>query len=100
MSCGNLDSEVKIAKDILKYFLRNPAATDDLEGIARWRLLDEKVHQSLRETNRALDWLVKRGLLLAESRSVSGTLFRLNNEKRSEIESLLKNNTPESPGHS
>ena len=100
MSRGSLGSEVKIAKDILEYFLRNPAATDDLEGIAGWRLLDGKVHHSLRETNQALDWLVGKGLLLAESRSVSGTLFRLNNQKRREIESFLKNNCPESPGHS
>jgi hypothetical protein len=100
LSWGRLDSEVKTAKDILKYFLRHPAAADDLEGIARWRLLDEKVHQSLQETNQALEWLVEKGLLVAESHPVSGTLFRLNNQKRGEIENFLKSNCPESSGHS
>jgi hypothetical protein len=100
LSHRNQQSELVVAKDILKYFLRNPAAADDLEGIARWRLLDEKIHQSLEETNQALDWLVARGLLEVDSRSGSGTLFRLNARKRAEIERFLDEGPTEFPGKS
>ena len=79
-----------VAKEILKYFLRNPAATDTLEGVARWRLLDEKVQRSIQETTQALEWLVEKGMLVAESRKISGTLFRLNTRKRGEIDHFLK----------
>ena len=39
-----------IAKEILSYFLRNPQAADNLEGVARWRLLEQTVHRSVEET--------------------------------------------------
>lgn len=95
MACKSQQSETRVARDILRYFLRNPEAADDLEGIARWRLLEEKVHQSLLETGRALDWLLEKSLLVAETNAGSGTLFRLNKSKKGEIEDLLEASEPE-----
>jgi hypothetical protein len=54
----------KQAKEVLSYFLRNPQAADTLEGVARWRLLDEPVHRSVEEINQALEWLVAQGFLV------------------------------------
>jgi len=48
---------------VLRYFVRNPQAADTLEGIARWRLLEEAVQRTTEETGEALAWLVAAGLL-------------------------------------
>lgn len=76
-------------KDVLRYFLRNPQAADNLEGGARWRLLNETIHRSLEETSRALDWLLAQGLLVEVATPGSGRAFRLNQEKRADAESFL-----------
>ena len=70
-----------IAKDILSYFLDNPQAADDLEGVARWRLLRQAIHRDVEETSRALDWLVQRGLLTRISKAGSA-IFHLGAEQR------------------
>ncbi len=79
-----------MAKEIVSYFLRNPSAADTLEGIARWRLLDERIHQSVRMTEAALRSLVKAGLLLAERTKSAGIIYHLNRNKRNEAENFLK----------
>lgn len=78
-----------IAKDILSYFLRNPQAADDLEGVARWRLLNQTVHRDVEETSQALDWLVQHGFLGRVSRAGSGTIFRLLPEHRVAAEEFV-----------
>jgi hypothetical protein len=80
----------KVVTQILHYFRTNPAATDTLEGIARWRLLEEQIQRSLQETQLALEWLVEKGFLLEESRVSSGKLYRLNPDKSADIASFLK----------
>jgi hypothetical protein len=70
-----------IAKDILGYFLDNPQAADDLEGVARWRLLRQSIHRDVEETGQALDWLVQQGLLTRVSKAGSA-IFRLGAEQR------------------
>jgi hypothetical protein len=75
--------ERSVAKLIAAYFLRNPQAADTLEGIARWRLLDEQIHQSVRTTTEAVQLLVKMGLLVAERSGPAGVLYRLNESRRS-----------------
>jgi DNA-binding PadR family transcriptional regulator len=63
-------------KQILNYFLRNSKAADTLEGIARWRLLEEQVHRSFQQTESALAWLVEQGFLEVETVG-SRRIFRL-----------------------
>jgi hypothetical protein len=77
-----------VAKEILNYFMRHPKAADSLEGIAEWRILDEKVRRSLEDTGEALDWLVRKGFLQEEER-LSRPIFRLNSEKLAEVERFL-----------
>ena len=66
------------AKEVLKYFLRHPQAADTLEGVARWRLLEERVHRNVEDTYQALTWLVAEGFLSEESVRGSEAIFRLN----------------------
>lgn len=82
------------AKDILRYFLRNPQAADSLEGMARWRMMEERVHRSVEEADRALGWLVAEGFLLKEFAEGSDSIFRLNTDKVAEAERFLAERRP------
>lgn len=84
---GHVDRD--IARDVLSYFLRNPHAADDLEGVARWRLLNQTVHRGVEETSLALDWLVEHGFLGRVSRAETGAIFSLRPEHRSEAEAFV-----------
>jgi len=76
-------------KDVLGYFLRNPHAADSLEGVARWRVRQEYIHNSVDEISEALDWLVGRGFLLEDSSRVAAPIYRLNVESTVEAARLL-----------
>lgn len=78
------------AREILSYFLRNPAAADSLEGIARWRLMEQAIHRTIVETEDALDWLVEQGYLIEVAHQGSRPLFHLNPEKEQAAGALLK----------
>ncbi len=86
----------EVAREILSYFLRNPRAVDSFEGVARWRLLDERIHRSLEETKQALWWLVTQGFLVEESTPLAGQIFRLNQKKRADATRFLM--SPEGSG--
>lgn len=78
------DPERERAKEILSYFVRNPRAADSIEGVARWRLLDQTIHRTVDETRQAIEWLVAEGFL-SESKTVgSGTIFNLNPERQAQ----------------
>jgi len=77
------------AKKILGYFVRNPGAADTYDGIVRWRLLEEAIHQTTAETSEALSWLVATGFLDEVPVSGSAPVFRLNAERRREAEDFL-----------
>ena len=80
----------EVSKEILSYFLRAPNVVDTFTGIARWRLLEEVVDRNVATTDLALDWLIKQGFLIEETIVGSPNVFRLNPEKRSEAERLVK----------
>lgn len=83
-------TEREVPKEILSYFLRHPEAADDLEGVARWRLLNELIDRSVEETREALEWLVERGFLMKMSRTGTGTIYRLNKQERLAAKGFLK----------
>ncbi len=62
----------------LSYFVRNPEAADSLEGVARWRLLDEVIRRKLDETEAALIWLAAQGFLMSSAASRGTRTFRIN----------------------
>jgi hypothetical protein len=82
--------EAQIVKQVLGYFMRNPEAADDLEGVARWRLLDEAVHRTVDETERAIVWLVRSGFLVETDTAGGGRVFHINEARRDEAENFLK----------
>ena len=82
-------SAKQIAGDILGYFLRSPEAADNLEGVARWRLLREAIHRSIEETSQGLEWLVRQGVLLKLATPGSEPVFCLNQAKKAQAEALL-----------
>jgi hypothetical protein len=70
--------------------VKNPGTVDTVEGLARWRLLEDLVQRRVDETGEALRWLVEQGFL----ETVSGrpgvpTLYRLNAERTVEAKRLI-----------
>ena len=78
-----------VARQILGYFVRNPNTVDTLDGIARWRLLEAMVRQSVEDTAKGVQVLVQQGFLDEEEVPGMAPLFRLNPEKREEAEKAL-----------
>jgi len=77
-------------RKILRYFVRNPEASDTFEGIVRWRLMEEAVHRTTEETGSALMWLVARGFLDEVPIGTRGPVYRLNRERRADAERFLR----------
>lgn len=69
-------------KDILGYFLRNPLAVDSVEGVARWRVMEQQVHRSLEQTQSALAWLLSEGYLEELETAGTGRIVRLNPDRQ------------------
>ena len=90
MPQNDVELDPGVARQILSYFVRNRKAVDTLEGVARWRLLEEQVNRSVRQTEAALDWLVEQGFLEEVSPpSTKVSLFRLNSQRHDEALSFL-----------
>ena len=83
-----------IARDILSYLLQHPAAADTFDGIVRWRILEEMARRSVASTGVAMRWLIAKDFLTEEKTPGGQSIYRLNPEKRSEAESLVKGNEP------
>ena len=81
--------DYEIVKQILSYFVRNPKAVDSLEGVTRWRILEEKIHRSVQETGKAMAWLVEQGLLEEIEAAGSVPLFRLNPARHADAARIL-----------
>jgi len=84
-----MQGEPALAREILRYFLRNPKAADSLEGVAGWRLMEELIHHRVEGTRTALEWLVSRGFLQQASTTVAGPIYSLNLEHRSDAEEFV-----------
>jgi hypothetical protein len=82
-------ADPEITKQVLSYFLHNPQAADTLEGIARWRLLEERLQRSLRQTDEAVRWLVEKGYLQEIAPAGSVKLYRLNPEHEDDAAKFL-----------
>jgi hypothetical protein len=83
------------AMQILKHYLDNPRATDSVEGVATWRLLEEIVLRRLGETEEALQWLVAHGYLEERVAGAAPPLYRLNLQRRRDAERLVLGGKPD-----
>lgn len=79
----------QVTRDVLSYFLRNPQAADSVEGVARWRLLNEIVHRRVDETQQALAWLVEAGFLTESALTGVEPVYRLRPGMAKAAERLL-----------
>lgn len=94
----NARSAPTLADEILSYFVRHPQATDDLEGIARWKLLNELVSRRVAETGTALAWLVEQGYLRETKIHGGRVIYGLNPEKLEQARELLAARVSEGEG--
>jgi hypothetical protein len=94
MSSNGGHADEKLVRHVLRYFLNNPQSADSLEGVARWRLLEETIHHTLTETRSALERLVAEGYLQVVSMPGSDHIYALNPTKREEGERFLKPAAP------
>lgn len=84
-----MPDDSRLLSEILGAFVRNPAMVDNLEGIARWRLLNTRIRSDVEETKEALDELVAKGYLLTVDTS-AGPLFQINTEKLAAAKSMVQ----------
>jgi hypothetical protein len=78
----------RVEQEILEYFVRHPEAADTLDGVARWRLLDEAIHRSVEETEAALLSLVAQGLLCETRHPGGAAIFSLDRRASSRARTL------------
>lgn len=76
--------------EVLDFFLRHPDTADSVEGIARWRLLQEVVFRGVQETERILDELVALGFLEEISKPGVQRLFRLRTDTADEAAAYVR----------
>lgn len=81
--------DAAVTRQVLGYFVRNPEAVDSLEGITRWRLLEETIHQQVKATQEAINWLVERGVLEQKQGPGLPPLFSLDPAHKDDAERLL-----------
>lgn len=94
---GRGDTSGVRAAEILSYFLRNPETADTVEGIARWRLLQQRVFAAVEEAQEAIEWLVMQHYLLRCPAPGTAPLYGINPDKRRQAEEFLKGRDGERP---
>jgi hypothetical protein len=87
MAFAEVAGDVRV---IMRYFLQNPTAADSVEGIARWRLLEQRARDAVQETNEALALLVEREIIQEIRVTGAPPLFRLNPDKSDDARRLLE----------
>lgn len=83
-------ASVDVAKEILRYLLRNPGAVDSLKEIARWRLMQEVIRRNVEETFEALEWLTSQGYVREENRAGAESVYQLNPQRRAAAASFVE----------
>jgi hypothetical protein len=78
-----------MAVEILAYVIQHPRAQDTFEGILEWWVLERCIERQRIEVEEAVEELVQRGLLLALSGPDRRTRYRLNPQRRADVDLLL-----------
>ena len=79
----------KAAREVMCYLLDNTGSADTLEGIARWRLMQQRIDQAVDETTAAVRLLITRGFVEEVRTGVGPALFRLSDERRGDVEKAV-----------
>lgn len=83
------DSTEKIAIRILSYLNENPQASDTIEGILHWWLLDRIIVEEEAVVKQVLTQLVERNLIMVAQTTDARPYYRLNTEQIDEVRKLL-----------
>jgi DNA-binding transcriptional regulator PaaX len=73
-----------ISEEILNYLLKHPAASDTLEGITEWWILNQRIRYEMEKVKAAVSKLVKEGWVNEIKGKDSTVRYRLNSKKRKE----------------
>ena len=76
------DDKVAVAYEILRYLIKNPSAQDTIEGIVDWWFLEQNIKYQKRLVKKALDMMVKDGLVIARKKTDSQTVYKLYRPQR------------------
>jgi hypothetical protein len=79
-----------VVRDVMRYFVQHPHAADSLEGIARWRLIEQRTRDLVEETSGAVEQLVEEGLLERVTVPGGKTLYRLNPDRQDAARRLVE----------
>jgi len=82
--------KVETAREILAYLAEHPKASDTLEGIVEWWVLEQKIRYEMEMVRKAVGELVQQGFLLEEKTIDSRTRYRANQKKYHEIGMILR----------
>lgn len=82
--------ESEMAYDILAYLSEHPDASDTLQGIVEWWLLEQEIKSRINQVERALSELVAKGLVLESKGKESQTRYRINRRKIKQVKMLLR----------
>jgi len=80
--------QTPVSYEIMKYFLQNPDAADTLEGIASWWLVGQKIDYEIDKVSESINELIHKGYIIPTVRAKTN-YYRLNMEKRTEIEEIV-----------
>lgn len=75
---------IEISQEILEYLRKHPDASDTLEGITEWWLLNQRISYEMKRVKAAVSNLVEKGWVVeVEGKGVT-TRYRLNPLKNNE----------------
>lgn len=77
--------------EILAYFLRNPRSVDTLEGVVRWRLLEEKIFSTVEDTRKVIEWLIDQKYLSRISTPGKDPLYGIDAQDVERAAEFLRN---------
>lgn len=78
-----------ISQEILEHLRKHPDASDTLEGIMEWWLLNQRINYEMKRVKAAIFKLVKQGWIIEVRGRNSVVRYRFNPGKRKEIRSCI-----------
>lgn len=90
----------EVVCDILQYLTENPHAQDTVEGIAQWWISERTIRKRMGLVKKALETLVAEDLVIARKGPDAQTIYRMNAQRREEIETFRHDRCGDDPSAS
>ena len=75
--CGK-DDVKSIGAEIMMYLQQRPMASDTLDGIAHWWLVQQEIEKNIDQVKQALEQLTDEGKISAKMNANSNVIYSLN----------------------